>query len=286
MANRLNAFRFGTAGRPASTPAKPAGSIGTIRHLATQNLLALEIGWVRSVRVSEQTCLQIKQHAADSNIALSIHAPYYINLNAAPEEWPKSRKRLMDAAHYGHLAGATDVVFHPGSYFNEPQGALITAVERLSACMQELRASKNPITLRPETMGKRGQMGSLSDCLLFSQEIEGVEPCLDFAHLHARQGDGSLNSVAEWRTVMAQYRTALGENALQRLHTHLSGIAYTSGGERKHLLLRDSDLDLNALLSVLHEFNCAGRILCESPLDNDLDARFIQSSWIEICQMA
>jgi hypothetical protein len=46
-------------------------------------------------------------------VGISVHAPYFINLNADDEEWPKSRQRLMDAAHYGNLAGATDIIFHP-----------------------------------------------------------------------------------------------------------------------------------------------------------------------------
>ena len=47
---------------------------------------------------------------------MSVHAPYFINLNADDTEWPKSRQRLMDAAHYGNLAGCTDLIFHPGSH--------------------------------------------------------------------------------------------------------------------------------------------------------------------------
>ncbi len=47
----------------------------------------------------------------------------------------------MDAAHYGYLAGATDIVFHPGSYFGKPaEEVLPLAVERLAGCVQELRA--------------------------------------------------------------------------------------------------------------------------------------------------
>ena len=98
-------FRFGTVGTPKSTPKKPGGSIGTVQYLSEQGLRALEVGWVRSVRVSEATCELIKENAAEYNLAISIHAPYYINLNANKEEWPKSRKRLMGAAHYGNLAG-------------------------------------------------------------------------------------------------------------------------------------------------------------------------------------
>jgi deoxyribonuclease-4 len=128
-------FRFGTVGTPASTPKKPGGSIGTIQHLSEQGLGALELGWVRSVRISEATCEKIKDAAAEYNVDLSIHGPYYINLNADDEEWPKSRKRLMDAAHFGNLAGATDIIFHPGSYFGRsPQETLDIAIPLSGLC--------------------------------------------------------------------------------------------------------------------------------------------------------
>jgi len=37
-------------------------------------------------------------------------------------------------------------------------------------------------------MGKRTQFGTLEEVLALSAEIEGVMPCLDFCHLHAREG--------------------------------------------------------------------------------------------------
>ncbi len=132
-------------------------------------------------------------------VHLSVHAPYYINLNADEDEWPKSRKRLMDAARAGFLAGATDIIFHPGSYFGRPPADVLEiAIPRLSGCVSELRDEDNPVRLRPETMGKGAMLGSLPDTLEMSKAIDGVEPCLDFAHLHARAGDGSMNSYDEW----------------------------------------------------------------------------------------
>ena len=108
-------FKFGTVGSPIGTPKKPGGSVGAIEFSKSIGLEAFELGWVQSVRVSEETCAAIKSTAATHGVGLSVHAPYFINLNATDDEWPKSRKRLMDAAHYGNLAGATDIVFHPGS---------------------------------------------------------------------------------------------------------------------------------------------------------------------------
>ena len=162
-------FRFGTVGSPKSTPKKPGGSVGATLRIAELGLSALELGWVRSVRVSEKTCALIRATAEETDVAISVHAPYYINLNANEEEWPKSRKRLMDAAHFGNLAGATDIIFHPGSYFGKPpEDVLPVAIERLQGCIDELRSTNNSVTLRPETMGKSAMLGSLSDTIKMS----------------------------------------------------------------------------------------------------------------------
>ncbi|NJN79123.1 MAG: hypothetical protein HC797_00855 [Anaerolineales bacterium] len=104
-------FKFGTVGSPTGTPKKPGGSVGAIEFSKSIGLDTLELGWVQSVRVTEATCALIKSAGEAHGVALSVHAPYFINLNALADEWPKSRKRLMDAAHYGYLAGATDIIF-------------------------------------------------------------------------------------------------------------------------------------------------------------------------------
>ncbi len=274
-------FRFGTVGAPKERPKNPGGSVGAVIHLASEDLNAFELGWVRSVRVSEKTCEKIRSTAEEHDVALSVHAPYYINLNADDEEWPKSRKRLMDAAHFGNLAGAEDIVFHPGSYFERPpEEVLPLAIERLGGCVEELRAAGNPVVLRPETMGKSAMLGSLEDTLQMSVALDGVEPCLDFAHLHARPGDGSMNTYAEWDAVLTAYKDALGVKALKRLHAHLSGIEYGPKGEKNHVPIQESDLDLEALLQALHDHKCGGKIVVESPWEvMQADALFVKSLW-------
>ncbi len=275
-------FRFGTVGSPTGTPKKPGGSVGSIRYSRSLGLTAFELGWVQSVRVSPETCAAIRSTAAEQDVAVSVHAPYFINLNATAEEWPKSRKRLMDAAHYGNLAGATDIIFHPGSYFGNPAGEVLkVAIPRLQDCVSELRRLGNPVTLRPETMGKSAMLGSLEDTLEMARSIEGVAPCLDFAHLHARPGDGTMNSYREWDGLLEGYEKILGKPALSRLHIHLSGIAYGPKGEKEHLKLEDADLDLKALFQALKDHGAAGRILCESPV-MEQDALQMKKVWTRV----
>lgn len=275
-------FRFGTVGSPLATPKKPGGSVGAIIFSKSINLDALELGWVRAVRVTKETCATIKESATEQDVLISVHAPYFINLNADDTEWPKSRQRLMDAAHFGNLAGATDIIFHPGSYFERPPDEVLRVViPRLRGCIDELRAAGNLVTLRPETMGKSAMLGSLEDTLEMAKAIPGVEPCLDFAHLHARAGDGSVNSYEEWSQQLELYVSALGAESLKRLHIHLSGIEYSRKGERNHLPLAEADLNIQALFLALKESGCKGRIMCESPIMEE-DALNLRKAWMEI----
>ena len=277
-------FSFGTVGSPKSTPKKPGGSVGGVIHSAELGLFCVELGWVRSVRVSEKTCALINSAAEENDVAISVHAPYYINLNANEEEWPKSRKRLMDAAHFGNLAGATDIVFHPGSYFQlPPEDVLPVAIGRLQGCVDELRGSGNDVILRPETMGKSAMLGSLYDTLKMSQAMDGVQPCLDAAHLFARPGDGSFNSYDDWSRFLEQYGITLGDDSLKNLHIHISGIDYGEKGEKEHLPLEESEFEYKAFLKALSDFNCQGKILCESPI-LEQDALNCKNAWCEISQ--
>jgi deoxyribonuclease-4 len=147
--------------------------------------------------------------------------------------------------------------------------------------VDELREAGNPVILRPETMGKSAMLGSLEDTLEMSKAIEGVKPCLDFAHLHARPGDGTVNTYEEWSSYLEQYRKALGKKSLKSLHCHLSGIEYGPKGEKNHLKFEEADIDLDALFRALKDFGCAGRILCESPVMEE-DALLMMKKWKEI----
>ncbi|MBS3751999.1 MAG: hypothetical protein KGY46_01260, partial [Anaerolineales bacterium] len=133
---------------------------------------------------------------------------------------------------------------------------------------------------RPETMGKGAMLGSLSDTLEMSQ-LTGVEPCLDFAHLHARPGDGSMNSYDEWMKVLERYQRALGPDSLNRIHCHVSGIEYTERGEQNHLVFEEADLDLDGLLRALQAAGAKGRLLCESPILEE-DALVMRDRWLSI----
>lgn len=256
-------LRFGTVGSPATTP-KP-GTPAAIEYSRLLGLDHLEIAWVQSVRVSDEMCATIKAAAEVHGITLSIHAPYYINLNSQSADlMRKSDERLLAAARKGFLAGARDIVFHPGSYHNQPPEEVY---ERVAEKLRELRAILDSegvdVILRPETMGKPAVFGTLEETLQLSRDIPGVLPCIDFAHLHARTGQ--LNSYEEFAAILDAVEAALGERGLHNLHAHLSGIAYGPRGEREHLPLNEADLHYRALLQALINRGARGTVGVEAP---------------------
>lgn len=275
-----NGFLFGTVGSPISTPKKPGGSPGAILRLHELKLGTLELGWVQSVRVSDATCAAIKQTAAEVAMPLSVHAPYYINLNAKTKDMLKAGlDRLLAAARAGYKAGATDIVFHPGSYMEEdPVKVYPVACKRLAEVVDQLKHEKIDVILRPETMGKSAMLGTLEETIQLSRDIDGVLPCLDFAHLHARAGDGSFNSYAEFMAALKLVASGLGPRGLSSLHIHLSGIDYGPKGEKKHLPLKEADIKYKDLFKALIDIGASSRILCESPAMED-DALIMQKTY-------
>src|SRR6185369_10768419 len=170
----------------------------------------LEIAWVQSVRVSDETCAEIKAAGEKYNVTISIHAPYYINLNSQTSElMAKSDERLLAAARKGYLAGAKDIIFHPGSYHSQPPEQVYErAKQKLLEITGILREEGVDVIIRPETMGKGAMFGTLEETIQLSKDVPGVLPAIDFAHLHARTGKN--NSYKEFSQMLKAVEKGLG----------------------------------------------------------------------------
>lgn len=281
-----DALRFGTVGSPQTTP--KSGTVAGIKHIAELGLHHMEIAWTRSVRATEKTCAEIKAVAQDKGISLSVHAPYFINLNSQTDElMRKSDERLLTAARKGYLSGARDIVFHPGSYHKQPPEVVYERVcEQLTSIVKTLQAEDVDVTLRPETMGKSAMFGDLDEVLSLSRDIPNVLPCIDWAHLHARTGDGGFNTRAEFETAINKIRDILGEDALHTCHFHMSGIAYTAKGEKEHIPLNEAEWRYRDLLDVLAQNHVAGTVSVEAPKPfHTSDALHLQATYRRLCDL-
>ena len=268
---------FGTAGVPHS--AKARSSVAGITRIRALGLDAMELLFVRRVAMGKETAHAVRRAAEENRVRLSAHAPYYINLNSRdPDKVTASRERLLAAARVAAACGARNVVFHPAFYHHDPAAAYERVKAQLVRVARQVRDEGLDVCLRPETGAKPSQFGELAETVRLSTEIDGVSPCIDFGHLHARSG-GGVNRYAEFEAVLDCIQESLGREALQDMHMHVQGIAYTSRGEQRHLDLSAADFRYEELLQVLVDRGVCGTIICESPSLED-DALLLKRTYL------
>src|SRR4030065_1510735 len=108
----MEGLLFGTAGTPVSSTG--TDSLSGIRRVHELGLGCMELEFVRGVKMGEETARKVCFLAEKLDITLSVHAPYYINLNGDDETRLKSRERILNSARIGQICGAKGVVVHAG----------------------------------------------------------------------------------------------------------------------------------------------------------------------------
>jgi deoxyribonuclease-4 len=261
---KLPKLFFGTAGIPIST--EPRNTIEGIKQVNSLGLGCMELEFVRSVNISKEKAPEVRKTAEDSNVLLTCHGQYYINLNSLEKlKLKASIERVLNAARIAWQCGAFSMTFHAGFYMGQSPADVYKKIKKVMAeIVETLKKEKNKIWVRPETTGKPTQFGSLKEILDLSQELEQVMPCIDFSHLHARTG-GKLNSAEDFKKILGDVEKALGKTGLNNMHIHVSGIEYGLKGEKRHLILKDSDMKYKELLKAFKEFNIKGAVISESP---------------------
>lgn len=263
------AVRFGPAGVPIQC--EGSSTIEGVRCCKELGLTAMEMEFVRGVRMNDAHAKEVKKAAKELDIALSSHAPYYVNLCTQDKQKIKNTKRhILQAARATFLAGGSITVFHPGYYQKQtPEEAYKAAKRVLKEIEAELKQEGIKIRLGAETVGKRSAFGGLDENIRLSQELGMVEPCIDFAHLHAR-GDFRIKNADDYRAIFNRLEKELG-SYVKRFHCHFSEIEYSEKGERNHLPLGTANTPpFKPFMKVLAENGYSGTVICESPrLDID-----------------
>ena len=273
MPSVVERLRFGTAGVPDSTP--QTSTLSAVVHLHELGLDCLEVEFVRGVKIGADTARKIGDKADALDIALSVHAPYYVNLNSLePGKRMQSQDHLLRSARMGRELGARSVVFHAGYYHaSTPEETQSAIRKELTEVLSILKSERNPVRMRIETMGKKSQFGSLDEVLNLCREVEGLAPCLDFSHLYAREG--KANSSVEFHRILRKVEKRLGRDELRDIHIHISGIDFNPKGEIRHLNLAETAFRTDEWIEVLRDLRVEGMIVCESPARED-DARMLK----------
>jgi len=186
-------------------------------------LRACEIAFTYSIYIKEkEDAVKIGKAAKKLGIMLSIHAPYWINLNSEDKEkLRKSKERILKCCEVGTWLGAYRVVFHPGYYGKDKNHAYEKIKKEILEIQREIKKRKYTPKLAPETTGRVNVFGGIDEISKLSEET-GCGFCIDFAHILARYK--SYN----FKEVFKKF------NKHKQLHLHFSGIEYGEKGEKYH----------------------------------------------------
>ncbi|MCI8871173.1 MAG: TIM barrel protein [Lawsonibacter sp.] len=234
--------KFGPAGNCDSFSRTRRSSLDAPKWIADFGLDCYEYQCGKGVRVGEETARALGENAAAAGIALSLHAPYFINLaNPDPEAQKKTAGYIAAACQAAQQMGAGRVVIHSGALMGRGRReALETAKKSLLRVLAVCDGQGfGGIALCPETMGKINQLGDLDEVLELCALDERLIPCIDFGHLYARSL-GALDGEQAAEEMLDRVERALGRERASRFHSHFSHIEFTpKGGEKRHRTFAD-----------------------------------------------
>ena len=207
-------------------------AISNLEKYSELGLKACEIAFTYSIYIKrKEDALKIGKAAKKLGINLSIHAPYWINLNSTDKKIiEKSKQRILKCCEIGTYLKAKVVVFHPGYYSKMSKQETYQNVKREILEMQkEIKKKKYLPKLAPETTGKINVFGSIDEIQKLVKET-GCCFCIDFAHILARY------KCYKFKEVFEKFKEQ------KKMHIHFSGIEYGKKGEKHHKKTESSQL--------------------------------------------
>jgi deoxyribonuclease-4 len=200
-----------------------------IKFARSKGLHAMEVEFVRGIRMGNDLAKQCGKVAKEFGIELSVHAPYYINLASDDMQKRKdSMKRIIDSCERAHHLGAREVVFH-AAYYGKHSKERVHDIVRESVIQMQDHVESNgwEVKLAPESMGKISQWGDVDEIIKLVRETD-CSFCIDFAHLYARnRGTIDYNGIFDKLAMIKP----------KHIQCHFSNIEYGMRGEIRHLPL-------------------------------------------------
>ena len=273
-------IRFGPAGIPLGCE---GGTLKGVEYCKKIGLGAMEVEFVRGVKMGRETALAVGKKAKELGIALSCHCPYWINCCAKePQKLDASVRNLMETARAAQALGASPIVFHPGFYMGR-SGAqcgplVVQTLQRVLGKMQE--EGIKGVALGAELTGKHSAYGNLEEIMGLAQEfgLERCQPVVDYGHYHARIG--RLRGKKDFEKILDAMERELGGGVGKNFHCHFSEISYSDAGELSHLELGHDEPPFAPLAEAFAQLGWGGRVICETPM-LEVDALKLQKIWLK-----
>jgi deoxyribonuclease IV len=243
----MSKIRFGSGGLG---PVDDA--VGNLEKFHKLGLKACEIEFTYGPYIkNEEDAKKIGKKAKELGIYLSIHAPYFVNLNSKEEEKiAASKKRILKCCEVASWVGAKRVIFHAGFYMGADKDEVFDKIkEGVVEVMAVVKKEGWDVEICPEVMGKINVFGSIDEISRLVRET-GCSACIDVAHVLARYGKYEFGEIEK-------------AFKFKKWHMHFSGIEYGEKGERKHLKTEKGEW--RKVLGWLKGLNKDVVLICEAP---------------------
>lgn len=281
--------KFGPAGNCDRFSKVHKSSLAAPQWIADFGLDCYEYQCGKGVHVGETTARRLGQNAAAAGIALSLHAPYFINLaNPDPDSLKKTIGYITGACLVADQMGAGRVIIHSGALMKRSRQEALEIAKR---SLKEVIAACDGggfghIALCPETMGKINQLGDLDEVLELCTLDQRLVPCIDFGHLYARSL-GELEGREACIRMLDRVAQVLGPDRASTFHSHFSHIEFTpKGGEKCHRTFDDDGgfgPDWAPLAQEIARRGWSPTFICESAGSQAEDALTMKQTYQRFC---
>ncbi len=243
-------------------------SVDAPEWLAKQGLSAYEYSFGKGINISDAKANEIGQKAKQFNVAVSVHAPYYINF-ANPDDAmaEKSYNYVLNSCKKAKQFYGNRVVFHASTVGKMTRSDAVELTKKRLRFLADMITANNldDCWFCPETMGRINQIGDTEEVVEFCKIAEFYIPTIDFGHLNARTY-GSIKTEEDYDKIVRYIINNLGQERASKMHIHFSKIEYSKGGEVRHLTFEDSVFgpEFEPLAYVINRYGLEPVIICES----------------------
>lgn len=278
-------MKFGVAGVPTNYKGKFKDLFNWLKDMG---LNAYEIQCVYGFKISDAN-KQIILAEKEKGFNFSIHAPYYINLGSLNEPVvARSKENMKQGIELAKSVGVNRIIFHPGGGHNNTEEGRKIAVKQLIDAVNEFTSEVDigDVRLYPEIGGKTANLGSLDEIIEICKNCKYCYPCIDIAHLHAREF-GSITSKEVLREKLQKIKEAIPEK-FKQVHFHAYTINYNDKGEIKHLMHGENMPDgsvgrpnLQEFVELLHEMEISPWVISEASDTQEIGAKYMKDLYCE-----
>lgn len=293
-------IKFGVAGFPINFFSSQYGKKreNIFSWIQEIGLDAIELQCTYGIKMKEEQATLYRKLAKEHGLILTMHAPYYISLASNNSEVvERSKAEIKKAFELAKILGVKRIIFHPGAGYGKTIEDRKKGLQRLIAALNSIRDdldTKN-IKIYPEIGGKINQLGSLDEIIEICKNVDYARPCIDLAHLHAREL-GSMTSKNKIVNVLKKIEIELGRDILEETHFHVYPVDYTDKGEKVHkafgenkdnsqLSLFETDDEYmpkaKDYINAIKEMNLKPVTICEAHNTQDIGAKLMKDLYFD-----